>query len=499
VLAETLCHYPHFISYFNEVSGGSSQGLNHLAHSNLDWGQGLAELDRVLDQHPEWGPVAIAYSGPVSPEVLGSRALPLNFTVAGSPLDECSHVAISVNILLGDTESYPWYQRNARAAHFERFFRTQVPLHHTDGSIFIFDASTYTHPHDSGEGQAIALKDEAKLTPANGTRVQLPTLAQASDSDPLTIAGLCHVLLLNGFGDTGLKMPTSGTEALRLLTDDRAARSVFHDSPLVRTRNGLRYRLAKSAIDNNSALGESHRDQCLATFAAIGLSLDDPIRFEGESHSLRDLLSESVANFTFDQRELSWTAQAFATYIPPAKSWIDRFGKETTFSELTNELLRRGHAHQSCAGTHALQALARIMIADQRSGILHRQARLEVRSFLDLALGDAIRNQRDDGSWDYGWTEGTRRPAELSEFNSQVIVTGHLLEILLEMEPRTPRRVSENAADWLIHNIVKNDFQTAPIPTCPLTHAVKAARLSLHGRSPWHRQGGRSHSYLSPN
>lgn len=41
---ETIRIYPHGIAFFNIAAGGPSQGFQHLADSNLDWGQGLGDL-----------------------------------------------------------------------------------------------------------------------------------------------------------------------------------------------------------------------------------------------------------------------------------------------------------------------------------------------------------------------------------------------------------------------------------------------------------------------
>ena len=39
--------------YFNGLSGGPLNGWKRFADSNVDWGQGLADLDRILDKRSE--------------------------------------------------------------------------------------------------------------------------------------------------------------------------------------------------------------------------------------------------------------------------------------------------------------------------------------------------------------------------------------------------------------------------------------------------------------
>ena len=45
--------YPHFLSYFNEIAGGPSNGYRWLVDSNLDWGQDLKGLAEWRRAHPD--------------------------------------------------------------------------------------------------------------------------------------------------------------------------------------------------------------------------------------------------------------------------------------------------------------------------------------------------------------------------------------------------------------------------------------------------------------
>jgi len=47
----TIKIYPHFLTYFNELIGGSSQGYKYVTDSNLDWGQDLKRLTEFVDQN----------------------------------------------------------------------------------------------------------------------------------------------------------------------------------------------------------------------------------------------------------------------------------------------------------------------------------------------------------------------------------------------------------------------------------------------------------------
>ena len=47
-----LSIHPHYLAYFNAVSGGPDRGAEHLIDSNLDWGQDLVNLRRWLARTP---------------------------------------------------------------------------------------------------------------------------------------------------------------------------------------------------------------------------------------------------------------------------------------------------------------------------------------------------------------------------------------------------------------------------------------------------------------
>lgn len=69
---------PHFLAFFNQLSGGPSQGWRHLVDSSLDWGQDLPGLKAWLTEHQSGDPVYLAYFGTGSPAYyrIGARPLP---------------------------------------------------------------------------------------------------------------------------------------------------------------------------------------------------------------------------------------------------------------------------------------------------------------------------------------------------------------------------------------------------------------------------------------
>ncbi|WP_435016567.1 ArnT family glycosyltransferase [Tundrisphaera sp. TA3] len=71
--AATASIHPHYLAYFNQVSGGPGRGSEHLIDSNLDWGQDLVKLNRWLKANHPGERVGLAYFGQINPSVFRVR------------------------------------------------------------------------------------------------------------------------------------------------------------------------------------------------------------------------------------------------------------------------------------------------------------------------------------------------------------------------------------------------------------------------------------------
>jgi hypothetical protein len=66
--------WPNYLTYFNVVIGGPSQGYKWLVDSSLDWGQDLPAMKRWLDDHTAERPVYLSFFGTASPKYYGIGA-----------------------------------------------------------------------------------------------------------------------------------------------------------------------------------------------------------------------------------------------------------------------------------------------------------------------------------------------------------------------------------------------------------------------------------------
>ncbi|MDD5223128.1 MAG: glycosyltransferase family 39 protein [bacterium] len=127
--------YPHYLAYFNELSGGPENGIHLLSDSNLDWGQDFIGLrdyltrrgvkDVYLSYFASFNPSRLGISYQYLPSV-GLLPTRVSHRVNGPP----ELVAISVTNLQGTywghTDMYGW-------------FLTQTPVARIGYSIYVYD------------------------------------------------------------------------------------------------------------------------------------------------------------------------------------------------------------------------------------------------------------------------------------------------------------------------------------------------------------------------
>ncbi len=125
----TLRIFPHHLAYFNELAGGPDNGYRYLADSSFDWGQGIKELGRYLEQQ-DIDTVRLAAFSSLDPALYDLSFEPLPPT-ANAPITLTSRFnpepglyAISAVPLQGvwllDPDTYDWFRHRepvARVGH----------------------------------------------------------------------------------------------------------------------------------------------------------------------------------------------------------------------------------------------------------------------------------------------------------------------------------------------------------------------------------------------
>ena len=106
VVGSSLYHFPHSMSYFNELIGGPKNGPKHLLGSNIDWGQNSYFLQKWYHKHPEARPIKIVYSSTESLDRLGIKD---NQQPPNEP--EPGWFALGVNELYSSSKQYEYFKR----------------------------------------------------------------------------------------------------------------------------------------------------------------------------------------------------------------------------------------------------------------------------------------------------------------------------------------------------------------------------------------------------
>ena len=98
---EALVVSPHYLAYFNELIGGPANGYKWLRDSNLDWGQDLKGLARLVKEK-NYGRIALHYHWPASPDYYSIDSRPIEEGEAVTPRSDV--YALSVHVL----DHYAW-------------------------------------------------------------------------------------------------------------------------------------------------------------------------------------------------------------------------------------------------------------------------------------------------------------------------------------------------------------------------------------------------------
>lgn len=91
---------PSFLSYYNPLIGGTTEGYRYATDSNYDWGQDLGALNTWLEEHPEVDKIGVAYFGGGDVQTyLGNRGVPW-YSDYGDPREQGIHwFATSISFL----------------------------------------------------------------------------------------------------------------------------------------------------------------------------------------------------------------------------------------------------------------------------------------------------------------------------------------------------------------------------------------------------------------
>lgn len=135
-----LTAHPHYLAYFNQLSGGPSNGYKFFVDSNLDWGQDVKTLAAWLKGRGN-PPLVFSYFGVARPESYGISYAPLgvvtNAPLSGGAADVCAMKEALLAVSATNLQS-TYY---ADKATFE-WLQERRPVFTAGHSIFLYDLTS---------------------------------------------------------------------------------------------------------------------------------------------------------------------------------------------------------------------------------------------------------------------------------------------------------------------------------------------------------------------
>jgi hypothetical protein len=295
----------------------------------------------------------------------------------------------------------------------------------------------------------------------------------------LSVSRCLHLLVALGvdahFEDSHF---SSGMDLLRLLTHSQEATEYFGHPVMLSTPYGVRP-LNDSHFRRAS---EAHRDQLFCCFAQLGVAIDHPMTVQGKPCTFGDVFRDSIANFHLGQKELEFTAIAYALYFPPHRAWVNKFNEEYTFDHLAIELLGRDLNKTFCCGAHLVEALIVISRVDSEcEPILSDTSRNRIRERLDLICKTIVQRQASDGSWGPQWyydllsANARHQTPYDTPLEGRLLATGHITQCLAHL-PRKQYPLEDSvlrrAVAWLDRTTATLDEAFIRKHFCPCSHAA---------------------------
>lgn len=256
---------------------------------------------------------------------------------------------------------------------------------------------------------------------------------------------------------------------------------------------GVRFR------DLEGPRSSSHNDHTLACLAEVGTPLSYPVVTPQRETTFRDIVEQSLRDFSLNQREYEWSTLAFVLFIKDTNHWTTADGQDVSFDMLAERIMRQEMPQGVCMGNHRLHALVMMLRVDDMwdgpEPMLSPAMREKIVEYLGGITKRLVAHQHKDGFWNSKWP--TAKPAsstptevEGDRLGDRVIATGHTLEwwALVPKKDRSailpPIDVLRRAAQWLTRTVDEMSEDDVRRNNSFLSHAGRALTL-WRGKYPY--------------
>lgn len=302
------------------------------------------------------------------------------------------------------------------------------------------------------------------------------------------------------FGDPHDKY-VSGEQMRDLLLDHNAFTALYgaettEKKPLlmeIEDQPGLRIR------EFEGKLSASHDDHTMACLAEVGTPLSYPVITPDRQATFRDVVEQSLRDFSLNQQEYEWSAVTYALFVEGVNHWVTSEGQEVSFDLIADRIMRQQMPQGVCMGNHRLHALVVLLRADDQwegpEPMLSPKKRADIVAYLQKQTKKLVDHQHNDGFWNNQWptaTPASLKPTETigDRLGDRIIATGHALEWWAlvpqrdKMEILPPHGVLVKASQWLVRTIDELDEKQVEENNSFLSHAGRALAL-WRGKYPY--------------
>lgn len=135
IFSATVFSFPYYLSYYNELAGGTKNGYKYIVDSNYDWGHDLKRLKFFVEKN-EIPKIYLDYFGGGSPGYyFGEKFVPWNSAKGAPPPN--SWFAVSATFLQGArAKPVKGFIVNSEDSYF--WLKERTPVNRAGASIFIY-------------------------------------------------------------------------------------------------------------------------------------------------------------------------------------------------------------------------------------------------------------------------------------------------------------------------------------------------------------------------
>jgi len=132
----SLSTFPHYLTYFNEIAGGSKNGYKFVVDSNYDWGQDLKRLNNWLKKNNVSKIYLDYFGGADAPYYLREKYLPWQGDKSENELEKGSYLAVSADLLqVGKGKPVKGFNQPTG---YYNWLNQYTPIARAGNSIFIY-------------------------------------------------------------------------------------------------------------------------------------------------------------------------------------------------------------------------------------------------------------------------------------------------------------------------------------------------------------------------